>query len=234
MSQFDGPVAAIVVAAGSGSRLGASVPKALVPVAGVPLVAHAVSRLLAGGCDHVVVVVPPGMVPQFHAVLAPTCPVPLVLVEGGAERQDSVAHGLAALDTEPLAGASVVLVHDAARAFVPPEVVRSVVDAVRGGAVAAIPVVPVVDSLRQVDASGSAVVDRAPLRAVQTPQGFEPDVLRAAHAAVAASGVTVTDDAAACELLGHRVALVPGSRDALKVTEPLDLVVAEAIAGRSG
>jgi 2-C-methyl-D-erythritol 4-phosphate cytidylyltransferase len=121
----------------------------------------------------------------------------------------------------------VVLVHDAARPLVPVDVVRGVIEAVRAGASAVIPVVGVSDTIRQVAGAGSVVVDRSGLRAVQTPQGFARDALVTAHAA--ANGRDFTDDAAVCEACGYEVVLVPGSREALKITEPHDLAVAEAI-----
>ena len=229
MSHGSEPVAAIVVAAGSGVRLGGGLPKALRTVGGVPLVAGSVAQLAAGGCTDAVVVVADGLQEEFRRVLA-DAPIPVRLTPGGGERYESVAQGLAALGADPPVAGRHVLVHDAARALVPASVVASVIDALRAGAVAVIPVVPVVDSLRQPVAGGSVVVDRAVFRAVQTPQGFDRRVLVEAHEVVARDGVHVTDDAAACELLGHPVLLVAGSRDALKVTEPLDLVVAEAIA----
>ena len=224
------PVAAIVVAAGSGSRLGAAVPKALVEVAGVPLVARAVAQLAAGGVTDAVVVVPADERAAFAAVLAGT-PIPVVITDGGAERQHSVANGLAALPTgEGEASEQVVLVHDAARAFVPAEVVARVIAAVREGADAVIPAIAVSDTIREVHDAGSAVVDRSRLRAVQTPQGFRRGVLAEAHAALADTGTIVTDDAAAAEYLGSVVALVEGSRRSFKVTDPFDLLVAEALA----
>jgi len=114
---------------------------------------------------------------------------------------------------------------------VPADVVRGVVEAVRSAAPAVIPVVPMSDTIRQVGDAGSVVVNRSGLRAVQTPQGFARDVLVSAHAA--AAGSDYTDDAAVCEASGYEVVLVPGSREALKITEPYDLAVAEAIvAGR--
>ena len=227
------PVVAIVVAAGSGSRLGADLPKALVPVAGVPLVVRSVQQLAAGGVGEVVVVVPASEHAAFTAALE-GAPVPVVVVDGGAERQDSVVCGIAALPDLPEEqhARQVVLVHDAARAFVPAEVVARVVEAVRAGADAVIPVVPVSDSVREVTDVASVVVDRSRLRAVQTPQGFRRAVLEDAHAALAETGTPVTDDAAAAEYIGCEVTLVEGSRDAFKVTEPFDLVVAEAIAAR--
>lgn len=227
------PVVAIVVAAGSGSRLGAAVPKALVPVAGVPLVTRAIERLAEGGVGEVIVVVPAAEREAFVEVLA-SAPVPVVWVDGGAERQDSVANGLAALPDldEAAAEGQVVLVHDAARAFVPAEVVARVIEAVRAGADAVVPAVPVSDTVRELTDTGSVVVDRARLRAVQTPQGFRRGLLEDAHAALYETRMTVTDDAAAAEYIGCDVVLVEGSRDAFKVTDPFDLVVAEAIAAR--
>lgn len=222
------PVAAIVVAAGSGSRLGGDTPKALRTVGGVPLVARSIAQLAAGGVTDAVVVVAAGQQDDMARALA-DAPIAVRFVVGGAERQDSVRNGLAALDADPPVAARVVLVHDAARALVPASVVASVIEAVRGGAVAVVPVVPVVDSLRRLAEHGSEVVDRARYVAVQTPQGFDREALAIAHAAVTEHDAAVTDDAAACELAGYPITLVAGAREALKVTEPLDLVIAEAI-----
>jgi 2-C-methyl-D-erythritol 4-phosphate cytidylyltransferase len=223
VSFTDAPVVAVVVAAGSGSRLGAAVPKALVELDGVPLVRRAVDALRVGGVEQVVVTIPADHEPAFRAILTGVTPVP-----GGETRQESVRLGLAALDAPDDA---VVLVHDAARCLVPADVVRAVADAILSGADAAIPVVPVVDSIRRVDGDANSIVDRAQLRAVQTPQGARLGVLRAAHDRVAADGVDVTDDASVCEYAGYAVTLVPGHRDAMKITEPVDLILARAILG---
>lgn len=208
---------AVVVAAGSGSRLGADIPKALVEVSGRALVWHAVSGLVAAGVERVAVSVPHGYLEAFSSVLAG---LPVVLTHGGAERQESVRCGLAALD-EP--GEAIVLVHDAARPRVSPQVVDRVVRAVEDGADAVIPAIPVADSIRAVTADGSAVVDRSVLRAVQTPQGFRYARLLRAHEAVARAGERVTDDAAAVELDGGVVRLVEGDPQMMKVTQPFDL-----------
>ena len=224
------PVVTVVVAAGSGTRLGGETPKALREIAGRPLVLRSIERLAAGGCTHAVVVVPADAASEFQAGLR-DAPIPCTFVSGGAVRQDSVRFGLDAVAADPaLAGCRVVLIHDAARALVPAEVVGRVIGAVRAGAVAVIPVVPVIDTIRQVTGSGSRVVDRSDLRAVQTPQGFDLRTISDAHALLVREGLEVTDDAAACEHAGHSVVLVEGSRESLKVTEPLDLVFAEAIA----
>lgn len=219
-----GPVVALVAAAGSGSRLGAAVPKALVELAGVPLVRRSVDRLTEGGVDRAVVVVPAGFEDRFADVLGGAA-LPVQLVVGGAERQESVRRGLAAC-----AGARTVLVHDAARPLVPADVVRAVIAAVADGHVAVVPALPVVDSIRRVEGDSSRVVDRSGLCGVQTPQGFDLAALVAAHADAAERGLVATDDAAVCEAAGHAVHLVRGSRHALKVTEPFDLAVAEALA----
>ncbi|MCP2262478.1 2-C-methyl-D-erythritol 4-phosphate cytidylyltransferase (EC 2.7.7.60) [Streptoalloteichus tenebrarius] len=220
-------VVALVPAAGRGERLGAGRPKALVPVRGEPLLTHAVRGLLSSGSvDHVVVAAPPAEVEGVADLLRPLGPA-VHVVAGGAERTDSVALALdAALGVAPDAG--IVLVHDAARAFTPPSVVREVVDAVARGASAVVPVLPVADTVKQVDADGRVVgtPDRSALRAVQTPQGFTVDLLRRAHAA--AEGAA-TDDAGLVERLGEPVATVPGHPHAMKITTPFDLAVAEAV-----
>ncbi len=221
------PVVAIVVAAGSGVRLGGDVPKTLRLLDGRPLVRWSVDALAAGGVTDVVVVVGDGLQGTYQTALAGAA-VPCRIVVGGATRQESVSCGIAALPD-----GEVVLVHDAARPLVPHEVVRAVVDAVRHGADAVIPVVPVSDTVRQVLGDASTVVDRSGLRAVQTPQGFSRSALVASHRA--AAGAEFTDDAAVCEASGYQVVLVAGSREALKITEPLDLAVAEVIVkGRRG
>ena len=223
MSNSAEPVVTVVVAAGSGSRLGAALPKALVELDGVPLVRRAVDALLAGGVVEVVVTIPEAYRVRFEEALTGTN---ATLVAGGATRQDSVRLGLAALSAPDEA---IVLVHDAARALVPVDVVASVARVLQGGADAVVPVVPVVDSIRRIDGDDSAIVDRAHLRAVQTPQGARLGALRSAHDLVARDGVEVTDDAAVCEHAGLHVTLVPGHRDAFKITEPVDLILASAL-----
>ena len=225
------PVVAIVAAAGSGSRLGASVPKALVELGGMSLVRRSVLAMRDGGVGHVVVTTPEGCLSIFEAALSGldgiTCTV------GGTERQDSVRLGLDVL-SERFGPETIVLIHDAARPLVPPQVVTAVLRAVAHGAEAAIPVVAVHDSIRQVGDDGSRIVDRSTLRAIQTPQGARLGLLREAHEHVARHGLAITDDASAIEALGHRVVLVPGHHDALKVTEQLDLALAQGILdGRS-
>lgn len=213
--------AAIVPAAGSGERLGAQVPKAFVRVAGRELVVHAVDRLRAAGVRSVVVAVSPGQLDRARALLGASAAV----VVGGADRTASVAAGLATVPTD----ADVVLVHDAARAFAPVSLIERVTARIRAGADAVVPVLPVVDTIRTIGtgAALAGTVDRSLLRIVQTPQGFQPDVLRRAHAVAADRGVSSTDDAALAEAIGVTVVAVDGDRAAMKITTPDDLEMVE-------
>ncbi|MDT0165908.1 2-C-methyl-D-erythritol 4-phosphate cytidylyltransferase [Actinotalea sp. AC32] len=240
-------VAVVLTAAGNGSRLGHALPKALVPAGGVPLVRHALDRLLSSGVvDEVVVTVPgehrsavedalAGAGGGAHRSAVPPADgagddpaVAVRCVVGGATRQASVAAGLAALSPD----VDVVLVHDAARALTPGAVTARVVEAVLAGARAVVPVVPVTDSVVRVD-DGVTPVDRATLRAVQTPQGFERRVLDEAHAAARGragdESSAATDDASLCVALGVPVTAVDGHPDAFKVTTGQDLALAELL-----
>ena len=223
-------MAVIVPAAGSGERLGAGVPKALAPLAGEPILAHAVRSLVAEPrLGLIVLACPDGLEEQMAALAAAQSRgVPVVAVTGGATRAASVAAALAVVPED----VAVVLVHDAARCLVPLEVVAAVIDAVRAGAPAVVPGTPVVDTIRALEAGGgSHTVDRSLLRAVQTPQGFDAEVLRRAHAAGSSEA---TDDAGMVEALGLPVTLVPGHPRAFKVTTAQDLVLAEALVAAAG
>jgi 2-C-methyl-D-erythritol 4-phosphate cytidylyltransferase len=223
-----GAVAAIIPAAGAGVRLGTAVdgsaaPKALRMLAGRTLLQRSVAAL-ADHVDQVVVAVPADSLDlvHFHEPF-----VPVLMVAGGLTRQRSVSNALAALPED----VEYVLVHDAARPLVPSAVVRRVLAALRAGGRCVVPVIAAHDSLRWLNDDGStAPLDRARARLVQTPQGFAVDALRAAHA----SAVTelATDDASLVESCGETVILVEGDPRAFKITEPLDLLVAEALLAR--
>ena len=217
--------AAIVPAAGSGVRLGADRPKALVPLAGEPLVVHALRALRTSEVvDRIVVVAPPTELDEMQEALPNDWHGWVHVVAGGAVRQASVAAGLEALSDDH----ELVLVHDAARALVPPAVVTRVVDALLAGAPAVIPVVPVSDTVKRVrDGRVLDTVDRASLYAVQTPQGFRRDVLATVHATTTESDAT--DDAGLVERAGGEVCVVDGDAEAFKITSPLDLRLAEAL-----
>lgn len=222
-------VGVVVVAAGSGSRLGAGVPKAFVHLAGRPLLAHALDTIARmPGRTEVVVVAPGGLTDPGGALWSGVdLPAGAVVVAGGAERTDSVAAGMAALPV----GCDVVLVHDAARCLMPLAVFLRVVEAVRAGAAGAVPGLPVVDTIKTVDAAGviTGTPDRSTLRAVQTPQGFRRAVLERAHA----SGLQATDDAALVELCGDAVVVVDGDPLGAKVTTADDLERAQWLLDRA-
>ncbi len=234
--EMRGDVAVLVAAAGLGTRLGPGGPKALRCLGGVPLLVHVLRRLsLAPSVGQVVVAAPLDGLDAVRAILVDETPaeLPVTVVGGGPSRQASVALALAA--TPP--GFPIILVHDAARAFAPPELVERVAKEVRAGHDAVIPVLAVVDTIKRVDADSYVLdtVDRTVLRAVQTPQGFRRSVLESAHrAAAAADPHQLTDDAGLVELMGGRVLCVPGAEEAIKITTPADLAVAEAILRAAG
>jgi len=209
-----GPSAAIVVAAGGGTRFGA--PKQFAALAGRRVVDRSVEAA-AAACDAVILVLPPGCDWDGAPVAA--------VVAGGATRAESVRAGLAAVP----APTDVVVVHDAARPLASPALFAAVTAAVRDGADAAVPAVPVADTIKRVDgARVTGTVDRDGLVAVQTPQAFRAGALRAAHAARG----DATDDAALVEAAGGTVVVVPGEPRNVKITTPADLdVVAALLAG---
>jgi 2-C-methyl-D-erythritol 4-phosphate cytidylyltransferase len=221
-------VVALVPAAGRGERLGSGVPKALVALRGEPLLVHAVRGLRSAGCvSRVVVAAPPSGVDTAAAALD-AAGVQAVVVPGGSSRTQSVHLALRAALAE-IPDTTVVLVHDAARAFTPPSVINAVVAAVTAGAPAVIPVLPMADTVKRVDDKGVVVAtpSRADLRIVQTPQGFLVDVLCRAYEAFPDD--TTTDDAGLVERLGIAVHTVAGHPHAMKITTPFDLAVAEAM-----
>lgn len=197
---------------------------------GTPLVRRSIDNLARAGVERAVVTIPAGYGAEFDVALL-GAEIPVLCVVGGARRQDSVRLGLAALRSGPH---SIVLVHDAARPLVQSAVVDRVVNALVAGADAVVTALPVVDSIREVTADGSVVVNRSRLRSVQTPQGFRLGVLMDAHRHVHDQDVEVTDDAAACEAFGVPVTIVDGHRNTLKITEPIDLLLAEAILAAEG
>ncbi|MGK5629260.1 2-C-methyl-D-erythritol 4-phosphate cytidylyltransferase [Streptomyces sp. URMC 123] len=231
--------AAVVPAAGRGVRLGPGAPKALRTLSGTPMLVHAVRAMARSRAVSVVVVVaPPDGAADVRRLLdghALPGTTEILVVPGGETRQESVRLGLAALPAD----VDVVLVHDAARPLVPVETVDAVAAAVRAGAPAVVPALPLADTVKQVEprAAGEpepvvGTPERARLRAVQTPQGFDRAVLDKAHATVVLGGEGATDDAGMVERLGVEVVVVPGHEEAFKVTRPLDLVLAEAVLAR--
>ncbi|HVV30184.1 MAG TPA: 2-C-methyl-D-erythritol 4-phosphate cytidylyltransferase [Mycobacteriales bacterium] len=202
--------------------MGGSTPKSLRLLAGRPLVRWAVDALSAV-CDVVLVAGGSDFLDDVQAAVPDA-----VAVTGGAQRSDSVRACLAVLPAE----VEFVLVHDAARPLASAELASRVLAALRDGAGAVVPVLPVADTVKVVDDDGWVIAtpDRATLRVVQTPQGFARTVLVRAHA----SGADATDDAALVEAAGVRVRTVPGDPAAAKVTVPADLESLAAVAAGTG
>lgn len=213
---------AIIVAAGRGTRMGPNIDKLFLEVSGAPVVAHTWERLdETESIDEIVLVIRDGLKSGFEE-LATTLEIqkPYRFVFGGKERQDSVWNGLLAISPS----ASIVAIQDGARPCTPAELIEATIDAARetGAAVAA---QRVTDTIKQSD-DGRIIarhLDRSRLWAVQTPQTFRVDVIRKALAAVREKGLLVTDDTAACELIGQPVRLVESTKPNPKVTVPADL-----------
>jgi len=228
-------VAGILVAAGASTRVGGGTPKQFVNLGGRPMFLAALDCLTAVSGE-IVVVVPRDRVEETSREIdrrralgdLPAGTRPTV-VAGGARRQDSVASGLAGLADGP----RVVLVHDAARPFASSDLAGRVAAAALGVG-AAVPVVPVGDTVKRVSNDGAdrvlETIDRARLRFAQTPQGFRREVLEAAYAAL--GDAEITDEAQAVELAGHDVAIVDGEPGNVKVTSARDLELATLRAGR--
>ncbi|MET8681936.1 2-C-methyl-D-erythritol 4-phosphate cytidylyltransferase [Streptomyces sp. NPDC004647] len=231
--------AAVIPAAGRGVRLGPGAPKALRTLSGTPMLVHAVRAMARSrAVSLVVVVAPPGGAAEVRNLLDEhSLPekTEILVVPGGETRQESVRLGLAVLPDD----IGIVLVHDAARPLVPVDTVDAVAAAVRDGAPAVVPALPVADTVKQVEPRTGGepepvigTPERSVLRAVQTPQGFDRATLVEAHEKVGLEGEGATDDAGMAERLGVPVVVVPGHEEAFKVTRPLDLVLAEAVLAR--
>jgi len=225
--------AVVVVAAGSGTRLGRPEPKAFVPLVGRTLLERALGGVLAlPEPAQVVLVVPADLAGTADALARETAGAAaayVTVVPGGATRQESVAAGLAALRPS----VETVLVHDAARCLTPVTQLARVLDGVRSSGAGVIPGLPVSDTIKRRDADGGvlATIDRSELVAVQTPQGFPRAELAAAYARAARNGVEYTDDAALYAAAGGSVRVVEGDARAFKITTPWDLSRAEQLVG---
>lgn len=221
-------VGVIVVAAGRGVRAGAGEPKQFRPVAGAPLVLHALRPFLQHPAVHrVVLVLPPDIAAAPPAWLADLAGERLLLVAGGAERQDSARAGLAALPP----ACQVILVHDGARPLPDGGVIDRVIAEARAGR-GAVAAVPLSDTIKEVDPEGRirATVPRERLWRAQTPQGFPRALLERAYAGMDPAA-PATDDAGLVERAGGTVVVVPDTTRNLKVTTPADLALAELLLG---
>jgi 2-C-methyl-D-erythritol 4-phosphate cytidylyltransferase len=219
----------IVVAAGKGERMGRELSKPFLSVCGIPLLIHTLRAITQSTLiSKITIVVAPEREALCRDMLHSYAPfrIPLAVVHGGAERQDSVRLGLATLDPT----SEIVAIHDAARPFLEREILDRSIEtaAIYGGALVA---VPTRDSIKRVREDGTVVetIPRQQLWLAQTPQTFRVSLIREAHARALAEGANVTDDAALLERLGKVVQIVPGSYRNFKITTPEDLQVAEAL-----
>ena len=216
-------IAALIVAAGRGTRMGGARPKALLRLAGVSMLERAIAPFLSHpGIETVVAAVADP--DEARAALGPVASR-IVMVRGGEERQDSVRFAL-----QSVGAPEIVLVHDAARALVPRPLIDAVIETARRFG-AAIPAIAVADTLKRIAADGSvaATLGREDLRLAQTPQGFRTTLLRDAYARAERDGYRGTDDAGLVEHAGGRVMIVEGSPLNFKITRPEDLDLAEAM-----
>jgi 2-C-methyl-D-erythritol 4-phosphate cytidylyltransferase/2-C-methyl-D-erythritol 2,4-cyclodiphosphate synthase len=211
-----GKTAALIVAAGQGTRIGAPVAKQFAPLAGKPMLAHSFAALSSHpAIDSVMVVIGEGQEAALDAALGEVS-----FVIGGATRRESVANGLAAIDAEQ------VLIHDAARPFLSHAVIDALLAALETHE-GALPALPVADTLAQGGEALGETVPRDGLVRVQTPQAFRTATIRAAHQAWPTDR-EATDDAQMVRALGRTVAIVPGDIALEKITHPADFVAAEA------
>ena len=228
---------AVLLAAGSGDRLGAHLPKALVQLSDRPLLHHSLAAISGSGVvDRILVVVPGSARPGFESAIdeLPLAIPVRPLVTGGATRQESVRFGLEALAEE----SGVVLCHDAARPLASADLFRRVVGELEanGEVAGCIPVVPSADTVKLVE-KGRVVrtVPRSQIALAQTPQAFQLDVLREAHARARELGEEGTDDAMLVEAAGYAVAAIEGELQNFKITTSDDLLRAEQLlAGTRG
>ena len=227
-------IAALIVAAGSGSRAGQDRPKQYAPVAGKPLLRYSLEAFLAHPrIDIVQVVIGAGQEALFREATADlSLPPP---VPGGATRQQSVRAGLEALAARGTSAPALVLIHDAARPFLPAGLIDALIEALSEHA-GVIPALPVVDTIKRVDERG-IIVETPPrdaLRAAQTPQAFRFADILAAHRAAAGTGMEFSDDAAVAEHAGLPVAVIDGAAQLRKVTHAEDFDWAADMARKLG
>ena len=213
-------IAAIIAAAGSGERFKAKIPKALIHLGDKTLLEHAVARL-APAVQQIIVTAPAGYEDQIRSLVGDD----IVVVTGGATRSESVRLGLAAVDS----AAGFILVHDAARSLASTGLAQSIIASLQSGEVAVIPGLAEVDTVNVIGSDGYVLStpDRAMLRTIQTPQGFQAAILREAHQ----QSDEATDDATLVSKLGHKVKVIAGEEAAMKITTPADLAIAMTFLG---
>lgn len=217
---------AIIVAGGSGQRMGTALPKQFLDLCGMPVLYWSVKAFLDALPDcHIILVLPAQQISMAQMVLQHFPErLDLTIVAGGETRYASVANGLKAVQ-----GDGIAMVHDGARPLVSAELIKRCYDSASTVG-SAIPVVPVADSIRQLTSDGSTAISRDDLCIVQTPQCFEAGLLRQAFQQEYQP--SFTDEASVVESCDGAVSLVAGERSNLKITTPEDLVIAEALLGQ--
>lgn len=217
----------IIPAAGQGKRMKASKNKLWIELKNSPIIAHTLSVFGTDKhCKQIILPINPAEKEEFNRLIKTlSLPTPIVLINGGSERQYSVSNGLKALSDE----AEIVLVHDGARPFINHSMLRNLIaDAKEFGA--SVLAIPVKDTIKQVrDTMVEKTIDRSSLWAIQTPQAFRVSLLKEAHEAAVITNYLGTDDASLVEQIGKRVAITEGNYDNIKITTPEDLYFAEAI-----
>lgn len=222
----DRQIGVVIVAAGTGSRFGGNIPKQYCCLGNKPVVMHAIERFRETLPDSETVIVVSSEMVEFWQQLCRDYGFESPrIVTGGASRSESVRNGIEALSLKK----GTVMVHDGARPLVDPQTILNVAEAMEKGVDGALPVVPVTDTIREITEAGQSVtVDRGRYRAVQTPQAFDLEKLTEAYSLT--TGTSFTDDAGAMEAAGYTdIRMVDGNVDNIKITNPRDIAIAEAI-----
>lgn len=213
----------IIVAAGTGSRMQSKTPKQFLTLKGKPVLAYPITAFRKAFHDADIVVALPTTHIEMWAELALKYNVPThKICEGGETRFESVRNALEELDQN----CRYIAVHDGARPLIARTLIERVFETVRKHG-SAVPVIPITDSVRNITETGSYPVDRSTLRAVQTPQAFRSDIIRAAYER--AAGNDYPDDASAAESIGYNIMLCEGEKNNIKITSPVDFITAEAL-----
>lgn len=219
---------AVIVAGGSGSRFGSAVPKQFVPLCGKPVLMHTIAKFASVSDTSIILVIPQAHFGWWQELCEEhNFAIPHKVVAGGSSRFQSVKNALATI-VNAEAG-DIVSVHDGVRPLVSVELIARAFEQARKQG-SAIPVVPVTDSVRKVSGSQSEALERSALRAVQTPQVFDARLLLNAYDTEFSE--FFTDDASVVETAGHSVSLIDGETSNIKITHPIDLIVAEHIVKR--
>jgi len=221
-------VSAIIVSAGKGIRMGSDTPKPFIKICGIPIIVLTLS--VFNKCkliDEIILVVNAGEIDNANKIIKKYKLSKVnEIVAGGKERQNSVSNGLRIIGDD----CDIIIIHDGARPFVTEEIIKSSISEAKysGAAVAG---VPVKDTIKTVDASGEidGTLNRTKLWAAQTPQTFKADLIKSAYKTALSRGINATDDSMMVEHIGHKVTMVTGSHENIKITTPEDLVIAEAI-----